>query len=62
MNLFVIFFVINALFWGLATHGQHCRAAAQMGFTNCPSHTVHLIMGLVSYLIAVGIAQKDYLF
>ena len=62
MNLLVLFFALNALFWGLATHAQHCATIARIGITNCPSHTLHLTMGLVSYLIAVGLAQKKYLF
>ena len=51
--LVVVFLVLNALFWGLASHGTHCRLAAKLD-VRCPPHCVHLLMGLASYLAAVG--------
>ena len=30
-NLITLFFVLNAIFWGLATHSQHCNLAAVFG-------------------------------
>ncbi len=60
-NLITAFFVINALFWGLAGHGKHCALASSFGMTNCPPHYVHLLMGIVSFLIAVYIAQRKYI-
>ena len=60
-NLIVIFFVLNALFWGLANHSQHCSLASMFGMSTCPPHSVHLLMGLVSFVIAVYIQQRDYI-
>jgi len=60
-NIVVIFFVINALFWGLAPHKSHCNLASLFGVTNCPQHYVHLLMGLVSFIIAIYIQQREYI-
>ena len=60
-NLLIVFLTINALFWGLADHGSHCSLAAAMGISKCPSHTVHLIMGLLFFVAAIYVAQKEYI-
>ena len=60
-NLITTFFVINAIFWGLAGHGKHCALAANLGMTTCPPHYIHITMGLVSFLIAVYVAQRKYI-
>ena len=57
-NLLIVFLTINALFWGLADHGSHCSLASAMGISNCPSHTVHLIMGLLFFIAAIYVAQN----
>ena len=56
------FLVLNALFWGLFHHATHCALVATLapGIT-CPPHWVHLIMGVVSYLASVYIAQRGYI-
>ncbi len=60
LNLLVVFLVINALFWGLMSHKVHCDFVTM--FTNtCPSHTVHLFMGLIAFVLAVVVAQYDYI-
>ena len=59
-NLIVLFFVLNALFWGLANHSQHCSLVSMVGINNCPPHYIHLLMGLVSFIVAVYIQQKKY--
>ena len=58
----VVLLALNALFWGLADHGTHCKLAASVGMSNCSPHYVHLLIGLVSYLAAVGVQQRAYLF
>ena len=60
-NLITVFFVINALFWGLTGHGKHCALAGNLGITNCPPHYIHLLMGIVSFFIAVYIQQRKYI-
>ena len=60
-KLVVLFFVLNALFWGLASHSQHCSLASMFGVVNCPPHYIHLLMGIVSFVVAVYIQQRDYI-
>jgi len=58
-NIFIMFFTINAIFWSLFSHHTHCKFVSQ--FTKeCPSHTVHLTFGIISFFIAFFIAQYDY--
>mgnify|MGYP001207709193 CR=1 FL=1 len=61
MKYLTIFLLINAIFWGLMSHSIHCKFVASFGIQNCPPHYVHLLMGLVSYLIAIYLEQKEYL-
>lgn len=58
--LATLFFVINALFWGLWDHGTHCKIASAMGASTCPPHSVHIMFGIASFLVAVGIAQSSH--
>ena len=60
-NIIVLFFVINGLFWGLASHSQHCNLASVFGMVKCPPHYIHLLMGVVSFVIAVYVQQRDYI-
>ena len=59
-----VFLITNAVFWGLFSHRTHCAVATWLagdGFA-CPSHWVHLVMGLVSYVLAVTVSQRNYMF
>ena len=54
----IVFLVLNALFWGLATHKQHCSLASNFGVKSCPPHYVHVyVMGLGSFLLALYLRQ-----
>ena len=47
----IIFFLLNALFWGLASHTQHCKLASSLGIKSCPPHWIHVyVMGLGSFI------------
>lgn len=59
--LLLIFLVLNAIFWGLFDHGSHCKAVSMFGMKSCPPHWVHLLMGLVFFLAAIYVQQKDYI-
>ena len=65
MNCLVLaFLVTNALFWGLFPHSAHCQVVSQfnklLGMSiKCPSHKVHLSMGILFFIITVYVAQKD---
>lgn len=57
-NLLFLFFLANAVFWGLSTHRQHCYVAGKMGITNCPPHWIHVyVMGLGSFIAALYLKQ-----
>ena len=59
-NILVIFFAINAVFWSLFPHNTHCNVAT-MVVNTCPSHNIHLIIGVISFIIAFVIAQYEHL-
>jgi hypothetical protein len=61
-TLLVVFLVLNALFWGLASHSQHCSVASALGVSACPPHWLHLLTGVVSFIAAVVLQHKTYLF
>ncbi len=59
-TILIVFFAINAVFWSLFPHNIHCDVAKLV--TNvCPPHNVHLIIGLISFIVAFVIAQYNYL-
>ena len=65
MNCILLAFLItNALFWGLFPHSAHCKVLNDLSkmvnmTIKCPSHLVHLVSGVVFFLAAVYVAQKD---
>lgn len=58
-TFFILFFALNALFWGLFPHQAHCKVASIFNVI-CPPHWVHLLTGIVSFFIAILIAQWGY--
>ena len=57
-QILVLFFLLNALFWGFASHKQHCKVAAVFGMKKCPPHWIHVyVMGLGSFLITLLLVQ-----
>lgn len=57
-NLLTLFFLVNALFWGLASHKQHCKLASVFGMKKCPPHWIHVyVMGLGSFILTLYLAQ-----
>lgn len=59
-NILIVFFAINAIFWSLFPHEIHCDVV-HMITDVCPSHNIHLTIGLISFIIAFVIAQYNYL-
>lgn len=55
--VFVVFFVANALFWGLWPHSSHCQLAASLGMTKCVPHIMHIMFGIGFFVVAVLVAQ-----
>jgi len=59
--ILVAFLLVNALFWGLANHSQHCALADAVGMgADCPPHYIHLMMGLAFFCATVYVQQKPY--
>ncbi len=58
-KLLLVFLITNALFWGLFPHETHCKLVSYVSTMKCPSHNIHLLMGLLSYMLAVYLTQKD---
>ena len=57
-NLLVVFFLLNALFWGMASHKQHCKVASLFGMKKCPPHWIHVyVMGLGSFIASLYLVQ-----
>ena len=59
-NLVVSVLAVAAIFFGLLPHSVHCNVLKSV-VKNCPSHTVHLVSGVVLFVLAVVVAQWDHL-
>ena len=60
-KVILFFFLVNSLFWGLASHSQHCNLAYSIGieYKKCPPHWIHVyIMGLGSFLLTLYLNQN----
>ena len=54
----IAFFLINAVFWGLFPHSDHCNLASKLGRKTCAPHWVHVYgFGLLSFIISLYIKQ-----
>lgn len=57
-NVFILFCVVNALFWGFFTHSQHCKLAAMTGIKKCPPHWIHVyVMAPLFFLLGLYLRQ-----
>ena len=59
-DILVILLLINGLFWSLATHSEHCLLVSFFNIKKCPSHGIHITIGIISLLIAIIINQRNY--
>lgn len=62
----VSFFLINTIFWSFFPHSAHCKLLSDInkmiGSTiKCPSHTVHLFMGVTFYFLTLYFSQQKYI-
>lgn len=60
-NILIVIFLLNAIFWGLYPHSSHCQVVSILGIMKCPSHWLHLSFGLISFIIAIIIAQWNFI-
>tara|TARA_B100001093_G_C26353665_1_gene811397 strand:- start:38 stop:238 length:201 start_codon:yes stop_codon:yes gene_type:complete len=59
-NIISLIFLLNAIFWGLASHRQHCKFAYMFGIKNCPPHWIHVyVMGLGFFILSLLVKQGD---
>lgn len=61
-HLVIIVLTLNALFWALGNHQQHCYIASLFGISKCPPHYIHIFFGVLSFILAILLAQYDYIF
>ena len=64
--LLLAFLITNALFWGLFPHETHCKVVSQISKVvnmkiECPEHRVHLVMGIIFYVLSIYLVQKNSL-
>lgn len=56
--ILMIFFLANAVFWGLFPHSTHCKLASMSGIKKCPPHWIHVyVIGLGSFIAALFLQQ-----
>lgn len=60
MNVVIGLFLVNALFWGLGSHSQHCALANKVG-VRCLSHNIHLMMGVVFFLGTMTLVHRRHM-
>jgi len=60
-ELLVSLLVVNAMFWCLLPHSIHCDFVKTVTDRECPPHFLLICMGIASFVLAVVIAQKDYI-
>jgi hypothetical protein len=60
VNVVTALFLVNALFWGLGSHSQHCEIAKIFGI-KCIQHNYHLTMGVVFFLATVTLVHRKHL-
>lgn len=60
-ELLILFFLLNAIFWGLFPHSSHCRFISQFTDMKCPPHFIHISMGIASFLLAIFLSQQEYI-
>jgi hypothetical protein len=59
--IIVLVLVINAIFWSMYSHNDHCVLASMLGLQKCPAHWMHILFGIICYIAAVLIVQWKYI-
>ena len=63
-NIILFLLILNALFWGLFPHSEHCKVFNYLNkitklSMECPSHKIHIIMGFIFYTLSVYYTQHN---
>lgn len=48
----LVFLLVNAVFWGLAPHGTHCKVTGIFG-GKCIPHWIHQSIGAICMLLMI---------
>jgi hypothetical protein len=59
-EIFVVFLIVNAIFWGLMPHSLHCQLVAKFTSMQCPPHIVHILFGITCFILAAILSQDEY--
>ncbi len=59
-ELLIAILILNSLFWGLMPHSIHCQVVSKITSATCPPHIIHIVMGIISFMLAVIVAQQEY--
>lgn len=59
-ELLIAVLILNSLFWGLMPHNIHCQVLSKITSANCPPHIIHITIGIISFMLAVIVAQQEY--
>ena len=59
-KILVMFIIMNAVFWGFATHKSHCSILPSF-IKKCPPHWAHLLIGFVLFGIGIVVHNFTYL-
>lgn len=59
-DIVVALLVVGAIFFGVMPHRVHCDTLKGL-VKNCPAHWVHILSGVVLFLLAVLVSQWGYI-
>ena len=58
--LLTIYFTMLAIFWGLFPYSVQCSIMSNISTKECPSHIVHVAMGIMFFIVAIYIRQGNF--
>ena len=53
----VIILIINAIFWSMYSHKNHCAFISLFGISKCPPHWIHIAFGIMCFITAVALVN-----
>ena len=59
--LLTLILIANAIFWGLFPHSSHCALVSRFTSQPCLPHYIHILIGIVFYLLSVLTQNKSYI-
>jgi hypothetical protein len=59
-HLLIVILMLNTIIWCFVPRETYC-GFVQKYLAECPSHGLYLVVGLISFVAAVVIAQYDYI-